>query len=175
MPPRTRDRVLDLVFLLGVLFKGIDGLVELIAGVVLLILTPSQLLDLAHALTAGELAQDPHDILANLVLHGIQHLDSATATFVALYLLLHGVVKLAIVAALLLGTRRIYPWAIGALLAFLVFQVYELIVHPTITVVLLTLFDALIIVLTWREWRNDRTFRETMRSTLDWVLRRPAA
>jgi uncharacterized membrane protein len=168
----TRERVLDLVFLVGVLFKGIDGLVELIGGLVLLIATPVQLLGAARALTAEELAEDPNDIIANLILHGAQHLESATVLFVAIYLLLHGIVKLAIVAALLLGTRRVYPWAIAALLLFLVFQIYELFVAPSWTVVLLTIFDAIIILLTWREWRRDRPLRQTWHSTLDWVFRR---
>lgn len=168
----TRERVLDLVFLIGVLFKGIDGAFELLAGIALLVLSPGQLRDAAQTLTADELAQDPHDVLANLLLTGVAHLDQGSTIFLALYLLLHGIVKVAIVAALLVGSRRIYPWAIAALTAFLVYQVYELIVAPSAFVLILTLFDALIIGLTWREWRHGRTLRETMRSTVDWVFRR---
>jgi len=33
-------------------------------------------------------------------------------------------------------------------------------------------FDVLIIVLTWREWRYDRTLHQTWRTTLDWIFRR---
>ncbi|MGO4250379.1 hypothetical protein AB4Y87_24565 [Paenarthrobacter sp. RAF54_2] len=40
------------------------------------------------------------------------------SAFVAAYLLVHGIVKLAIVVALLIGSRRVYPWAIAALIAF---------------------------------------------------------
>lgn len=170
-----RQRVLDLVFLIGVLFKGIDGIAELIGGIVLLTVTPVQLLATAIAATAEELAEDPHDIIANLVLHGVGHLNTGTATFVALYLLLHGVVKLAIVGALLLGTRRIYPWAIAGLFAFLAYQLYLTVVSPSATVIILTVFDAAIIALTWREWRHGRTLRETWRSTARWVFRRAPA
>jgi len=41
-------------------------------------------------------------------------------------------------------------------------------------VALLTVLDAVIIWLTWREWRHGRTLHETARSTLDWVFRRDA-
>ena len=170
-----RERIMDLIFLIGVLFKGIDGLVELIGGAVLLFVTPSQLAGAAHAVTANELAEDPHDIIANLLVHGVASLGAGGVGFLALYLLLHGVVKLAIVVALLLGSRKIYPWAIAGLIAFLAFQVYELVVSPTIGLVLLTVFDLVIVALTWREWRHGRTLHETMRSTVDWVLRRGAA
>ena len=168
-----RTRVLDLVFLVGVLFKGIDGLAELVGGVVLLIISPGQLASGTQAVTARELAEDPHDIIANLLVHGVQRLDQGTTTFLAAYLLVHGLVKVAIVGALLLGTRRIYPWAIAALAGFLIFQAYELVVHPTVGVALLTVFDAVIVALTWREWRHGRTLHETWRSTLDWALRHP--
>ena len=51
-----RERVLDLVFLVGVLFKGLDGLVELVGGVLLLFATPATLLSAANRVTAEELS-----------------------------------------------------------------------------------------------------------------------
>lgn len=167
-----RERVLDLVFLVGVLFKGLDGLVELVGGVLLLFATPATLLSAANRVTAEELSEDPHDLLANLIVHGAAHLHGGGVTFVAAYLLLHGVVKLAIVVALLVGSRRVYPWAMAALGAFLIFQLYELVTKPSLGVAVLTVFDAVIIWLTWREWRRGRELRTTWRGTVQWVLRR---
>ncbi|MCI0159366.1 DUF2127 domain-containing protein [Leifsonia shinshuensis] len=170
-----RERVLDLVFLLGVLFKGLDGLVELVGGVVLLFVTPAKLQHAADRATSGELAEDPHDLIANLIVHGAAHLQHGSIVFAAVYLLVHGVVKVAIVIALLVGSRRIYPWAMAALGAFLIFQLYELVTHPSIGVAILTVFDAVIIWLTWREWRRGRELRTTWRGTVAWVFRRPVA
>lgn len=48
---------MDLVFLIGVVFKGLDGLAETIGGIVLLFLTPVQLLSATQALTAEELSE----------------------------------------------------------------------------------------------------------------------
>jgi len=170
--PSTRERVLDLVFLLGVLGKGINGLAELFAGAVLLFASPAQVLGLARAVTGEELREDPHDLVANLVLHGAAHLDGSATGFLAAYLLVHGAVKVALVVALLLGSRRVYPWAIAALIAFLLFQGYELIVAPTWGMAALTAIDAAILALTWREYRHGRTLHQTLRGTLAWVLRR---
>lgn len=163
---------MDLVFLVGVFLKGLDGLVELIGGTVLLVLPPQQLLLTAHAITAKELAEDPDDLLANLLLHGAAHLHGQSVTFLSLYMLLHGVVKLAIVVALVVGSRRVYPWAIAALLLFLGYQIYEIVVAPSPFIIALTVLDAAIVVLTWREWRNHRTLRDSLRSTQAWVLRK---
>lgn len=170
-----KERVLDLTFLIGVLFKGLDGLVELIGGMILLFTSPAQLYGAATAVTAEELSEDPHDLIANLIVHGVSHLHASAQLFVAAYLLLHGLVKIAIVIALLIGSRRVYPWAIAALGAFLIFQLYELVTRPSVGVAVLTVFDAVIIWLTWREWRRGRELRLTWRSTLDWVFRRHVA
>lgn len=170
-----KERVLDLVFLIGVLFKGLDGLFELVGGAVLLFVPPAQLRGAAERATARERAEDPHDLIANLILHGASHLHGRSVWFVAAYLLVHGLVKLAIVVALLIGSRGIYPWAIGALGVFLVFQLYELVVQPSAAVAVLTVLDAAIIWLTWREWRRGRELRTTWRQTVAWVFRRPQA
>lgn len=167
-----KDRVLDLIFLIGVLFKGLDGVAELIGGAALFFVTPAHLRGAAHAATAEELSEDPHDIIANLVRHGAAHLGGHNVTFLALYLLFHGVVKVAIVVALLIGSKRIYPWAIAGLIGFVIFQVYEMITSPSAGVAALTVFDVFIIWLTWREWHRGRELRDTWRETVAWVFRR---
>lgn len=159
-----RARLLDILFLVGIAAKGIDGVIEIIGGAFLLWVSPGQLADAAKSVTAEELREDPHDLIANLLLHGVSHLGSATTSFLAAYLLLHGVVKIAIIVALITGSLKVYPWAIGALTAFLVFQGYELITQPSVGVAVLTVIDLLIVLLTWREWRQGRTLRETWRS-----------
>jgi uncharacterized membrane protein len=172
-PRGGREHLLDLAFLIGLVLKGVDGLVELIAAVPLALLSHGQITSLARVVTAGELREDPHDLIANLVLHGATTITSGTAVFAAVYLLVHGVVKLGIVIALVIGARRIYPWAIAALVAFVVFQIVEMVLHPSVGVGLLTVLDAVIIGLTWREWRQRRTFRQTLASTVAWVRRGP--
>ena len=169
-----RNRVLDLVFLVGVALKGLDGLLELLGGIVLLLTGPDRLAREVAAITAHELGEDPHDLVAGLLVHGVQRLDPHTTAVLAVYLLVHGVVKVGIVVALLLGSRRVYPWAIGALSLFLIYQVSQMILAPGVLVAVLTALDALIIVLTWREWREGRTLRSTARDTIAWVLRRPS-
>jgi len=166
-----RARLFDLFFLWGVFAKAVDGLIEVVGGIVLLWLPPEQFAALVRGVTAGEVDEDPHDLIANLLLRGIAHLYVATTAFVSAYLLLHGLVKLAIVAALAWGSLRIYPWAIAALCAFLAFQLYEMLVHPTLGVAVLTLLDALIIWLTWREWRRGSTMRDALARS-SWIVRR---
>ncbi|MBT2504090.1 DUF2127 domain-containing protein [Curtobacterium sp. ISL-83] len=169
---KRRQRVFDLVFLVGIALKGLDGVGELLLGLPMLFLRPAQITSLAHLATARELNEDPHDLIAHLLLHGASALSADAALIAAVYLIIHGLVKVAIVIAMLRGSSRVYPWAIAALGAFLVWQCAEMILHPSAGVAALSIFDAIIIVLTWREWRQHRSLHDAFRSTFPSAVRR---
>lgn len=168
------QHVLDLVFLLGVTFKAIDGLGEILIGIPLLFITPAGVTGAVQHLTARELAEDPHDLIANLLVHGVNHLAGSDLRLLGIYFLVHGIVKVAIVVAIIVGAVRVYPWAIAALTALTIFQIVELALKPSIGIALLTVLDIIIIALTWREWRERRSLRDTARETWRWLRRRPA-
>ena len=77
-------------------------------------------------------------------------------TFGAVCLLVHGVVKVTLVIALLRNKLWAYPWMIAVLLAFIAYQIYLIVLGPSPGLVALTVFDVLIVVLTWREYRKQR-------------------
>lgn len=162
----TPERWFDLVFLVGFALKAIDGFVELVLGVPLLFLRPAQVDAVARMVTAGELREDPDDLVAHLVRHGATTLSADATVFAAVYLIVHGLVKLGIVAAIFRGSRRLYPWAIAALSAFVVWQASEFVLHPGVGLALLTVFDVAIVVLTVREWRHHRSLGDAVRSTI---------
>lgn len=168
----NRDLVWDWVFLVGVLLKALDGLLELVVGIPAVFLTADQVAALGDRLTARELAHDPHDLIATMILRESHRLSHDTLLIAGIYLIVHGVVKLAIVAALILGSRRVYPWAIGALSILLVVQLVDLVMKFSVGVLVLTLIDVAIIVLTVREWREGRTLRDVVRLRMPWMLRR---
>ena len=164
-PPREHPHLfrpqgwLDWLFLLGIVGKGLNGLAELIGGALLLVTTPVQLQHLAQRLTATELAQDPHDLIARYLLHSADGLSGAVVTFAAFYLLSHGVVKVVLVVALLMDRLWAYPWMIGLLGVFIGYQLYLMLDGPTPGLIVLTLFDVVIVALTLREWRKQKQLR----------------
>lgn len=164
-----RGNALDLIFIVGIIFKAIDGLGELIAAIPLFFVTPSNITTVVHRLTVEELSEDPHDLIANLLIHGTSHLATGSLRFLAIYFLIHGIVKLAIVTAIIVGAVRVYPWAITALSALTVFQIVEFVLHPSAGVAILTVLDIVIIALTWREWRQHRDLRDTLHDTARWI------
>lgn len=166
-----RELVLDWVFLVGVLLKALDGLVELLFGIPALFVSKVQLIAIAHAVTAGELAEDPNDLIANLILHESARLSTGALLIGGIYLVIHGAVKVAIVAALLAGSTRVYPWAVGALAVLLVVQMVDLVAKFSFGVLFLSVLDVIIIWLTVREWRHGRTLDDVLRLRMPWLGR----
>jgi uncharacterized membrane protein len=150
---------LDRLFEIGIIGKGLNGVAELVGGLLLLLLTPSRIHHLVASLTQGELSEDPHDFVASHLLHTANGLTGQAVLFGAIYLLAHGTVKVVLVIALLLNKLWAYPWMIIVLVLFIGYQLYRIVLHPTAGLIALTFFDVLIVALTWREYRQQRRIR----------------
>lgn len=152
--PKT---LLDKTYEIGILIKGIDGVFELIGGILVLTLSPDTILRVTNFFAQEFLESNPHNFIGNHIEHAGHHLASGQTTFAAAFLLTHGAVKVALVTALLLNKLWAYPWALVVLGLFLVYQVYLLITGPTFGMAFLTVLDAIIIYLVWREWKKIKT------------------
>jgi uncharacterized membrane protein len=156
-PAPPLSPALDTTFKIGLVLKGLDGILEVVGGILLLFLSPHAIEHLARMLTAHELSQDPHDLIARHILHTASHLTTSTTLFGAIYLLSHGAAKIVLVALVLKDKLWAYPWLIALLLAFIVYQLYRItVVHFSIGLAALTVFDAVLVWLTWREYRAKR-------------------
>ncbi len=118
---------LDKTFKIGLVLKGLDGILEVAGGILLLFLTPHAIEHVVRVLTAHELSEDPHDLVARYLLHTAAHLTKGTTLFGAIYLLSHGVAKIVLVALVLKDKLWAYPWLIALLLAFIGYQLYQII------------------------------------------------
>ena len=148
--------VLDRTFEIALILKGLDGLLEFVGGVLLIVVSPATFNRLAKMLTQHELSQDPHDFIAHHLLRLTANLHN-TQTFGAVYLLTHGLVKLVIVVGLFRREHWAYYVAFVFLGGFVIYQLYRLTYAPSAGLALLTVFDIFIIWLTWREYRRMRT------------------
>jgi len=151
------SRTLDDTFKISVTLKGIDGALEIVGGVILLFVRPATLDHLARSLTQHELAEDPHDFVARHVLHSAGQLTHGSTLFAAVYLLSHGIAKVVLVVALLRDQLWAYPATIALLGTFIAYQLYRLSYRITLGLTLLTIFDAFVVWLTWREYQAKRT------------------
>jgi len=149
--PRTAT---DKAFRISLYLKGLDGLLECLGGVLLLLINPDQINHWAARLTQGELSEDPHDFIANHILKTAHHLTGASLVFGAVYLLSHGVVKLVLVVEVLRNHLWAYLGLIGVTSLFVIYQLYRLLEEFSLGLTLLTVFDLAIIYLTQKEYRQ---------------------
>lgn len=146
----------DRFFTIGIIFKGLDGVLELIGGALLLFVAPARIHQIAILITQPELTEDPNNFIAKHILQGATGLSEHVVFFAALYLLAHGIVKVVLVIALLMDKLWAYPWMIAVLLIFILYQLYQMTMTPSFGLAALTVFDILIVVLTWHEYGRHR-------------------
>jgi len=149
----------DKLFAIGIIFKGLDGVLELVGGALLLFVSPARINQIAILVTQPELTEDPGDFIANSLLRGASGLTGHVVLFTAFYLLAHGAVKVVLVTALLLDRLWAYPWMIAVLAIFILYQLFQLTQTPSLGLVALTVFDVLVLVLTWHEYGRHRSRR----------------
>jgi len=155
MKKRIQDHPLfNIIYDIGIIIKGLDGLAELAAGVALLV-APG----LVHTLLSGIVGHtiNHHSHTFRLVGEYVGRLDAQLAasglTFLIIFLVSHGLVKVVLVGCLLKKIVKAYPYALAVLGAFLVYQVYVFIREPSISMALFSILDGVIIWLVWREYR----------------------
>jgi uncharacterized membrane protein len=155
-------RLLDDVFKISLYLKSLNAILEILGGIFLLIITPDTINHWARALTEGELSQDPHDFIANHILKTAHHLTGASLTYGAIYLLVHGVVKLFVIIQVLRGRLWAYKALMIVLGIFVIYQTYQMIMKFSAGLLVLTIFDLLIIYLTAKEYKKHTEIHKSV-------------
>lgn len=148
MTPSRRHRL----FQWAVALKGLDGILEVAGGALLIFFGAHGVSGVVAFLTQHELAEDPRDFFANFLVRHTERIGVASVHFAAAYLLVHGLAKVALAAGLLRGRRGIFPVALAFLGLFFVYQVYRMTIDPSAALAVLMIVDAVILVLIWREY-----------------------
>jgi len=102
--------------------KGLDGILKLPGGILLFVVGNAAITRLITWLTAPELAEDPHDLIANAVLHSLGQLSVNTKLLAAAYLFGHGSIKVCFVAGLWREKLWPFPAALSVISAFVLYQ-----------------------------------------------------
>lgn len=150
---RDRDSLVTGAFDIGVVFKGIDGVLEILGGLFLLLVPLEDVKRFLIWVTGKELNEDPHDFIATHLVRLAQTLSVSGYRLTIFYLLIHGFVKVFLVYMLLRRKLWAYPVAIVVFVAFGVYQIYQYSYSHSILIMGLTVLDAIVVVLTVWEYR----------------------
>ncbi|WP_352755634.1 DUF2127 domain-containing protein [Mesorhizobium sp. M0482] len=150
------ERRIHQIFELSVWLKGLHALIECVGGILLYVVTTDAIASWVNTFTQEELIEDPNDFIAGYLSQMASHFSVASKEFYAFYLLSHGLIKLLLVVGLLRGKLWSYPASLAALGAFMIYQVYRYSYTHSFGLLVLTVFDAVVMVLIWHEWKVVR-------------------
>lgn len=153
------EKKLHLVFDVSLWFKAVFAFSEIVAGVATYFVPRQLFLSFVLWVTREEFAEDPHDLVANILLHTVQHLSIGTQKFAAIYLLGHGAIKLWLIVGLLRQRLWYYPVSMVVFGLFIAYQLYRYTFTYSVWLLLITALDIVIIALTWHEYRHLRNRR----------------
>ena len=144
-----------LLFIIAVILKGLNGILELAAAVTLLLISPQTILDWVTMLSRQELSEDKADPLNNLLQHWAAGFGHHAAVVGAAYLLFHGIAKTTLATLLLLGYRIAYPIAIAFFTTFVAYALFRLSQHWSWPLGCLVTLDIVTILIIAQEWRAE--------------------
>lgn len=151
----SEEKYIHQVFIISLILKGLNSLLEILGGI--LFLFTGSITAILSFLIRGELIEDPTDFLATQIQHVLPYFSTHGQLYASVYLLSHGIIKIILVVSLIRSKLWAYPATIVTLFLFIAYQLYRLSYGFSVILVILTLFDILIVYLTWHEYGVMKT------------------
>ncbi len=140
------------MFDVGVWMKGINGILEVVGGVLVLAVKKSAFISLILLITQQELIEDPHDIIVHWLRQSVENITTGSQMFGGIYLIAHGTINIFLAVQLLRRKLWAYTGAIIFLCLFIVYQIYRISLHHSALLTMVTCLDAIIVLLIRHEY-----------------------
>ena len=137
---------IDKIFEIGVLIKALFGFVEILTGLAGKLIVNNLMI----VWTQQEILEDPHDLIANSLIK----IGNSFSLFAIIYLIVHGIINITLVAALLKKKVWAYYLAMGAFSIFIVYQIYRYFHTYSIILLCLTIFDIFFVFIIFLEYKK---------------------
>jgi uncharacterized membrane protein len=155
-------RVLQILFNISIVLKGVDGLIELIGGVLFAILEKEVILKLIIDFLSYDLFKIPNKTVLELATTVSHDLDTSIRNFIIAVLIGNGFIKIAFAIGLLLRKMFIFPISIIFLIGLLIYQIIQTFYTPSLYLIFFNLFDFAVIVVIWLQYihlKKSKKFR----------------
>lgn len=136
--------------------KSLFALLEIATGLGLWLVPHQRLADVIGWLMHNDLIEGHHGPIFTRLANSLDGFTSSSQQFYALYLLAHGVIKLVIIIMLMRKLAFAYPLGMAVFAGFVVLQMNRWSHTHAPALLALSLLDAVVIWLTWREWRGPQ-------------------
>lgn len=148
-----KERYLLDLFRISIFLKGLLSITEILAGTIVIFIDPATIGNAIVSFIQDELAEEPTNFLASHTLSLAQQFALTPKLFLAFYLLSRGLIKFALVVALLKNRLWAYPAALAVMGLFMTYQIVEIFLKHSIFIIVLTTFDLVVMWLIWHEYR----------------------
>ena len=162
---KLRGSLLDKIFHGGIAIKGFDGLLECIGGILIWFIKPSAMNEFLRVAALHDLPGKYDEVIIAHLFHWTQSLEHGGRVFASAYLITHGLSKALLVVLLWMNKLWAYPLTMVVFAIFCVYQMHRYTHTHSILLVLLTIFDLILIYLTWREYLQKKRERDQGTST----------
>jgi len=139
-----------------VYFKGVFGIIELVIGFTLLILGRKAMNKLLLWIVNFEPFENHPKLMDTASRFIINHVLGSLHLLIALYMIVHGLVAIAVVIALIHKKMWAFPMAGIIMALFIVYQIYRLALAFSLILLILTLIDIAIIFFLRYEYRRAK-------------------
>jgi uncharacterized membrane protein len=136
----------------SVIIKGIDGILEIIGGFLLIFFSPLTITNTILFLARTELTKGSRHRLLVYFYQVASNTSLHRRHFYSLLFLSHGALKLILVSGLMRNKVWAYPTTMVIFTAFALYQAFEIYSSPSIPLGIITAVDILVVLLIGREY-----------------------
>jgi uncharacterized membrane protein len=151
MPSRPLSKTTEFLFRFGMIVKGVDSLFEVLGGVILTM--PTKLARYILVVSQHE-AFRHHTTLAGRLDRLADSVAMHPSMIEAIYLMVHGLAKVVLIAAIVMHKRWGYIGFIAVLSLFSLIELTRAATAHEIVTAVFGLFDVCVVVLIYREYRS---------------------
>ena len=145
---------LHLLFEIGVWTRGALAIFHLVAALGIYFTSTTSITNVLLSFASRELSEDPHDLLAHLLLRGAEHISQPGKDYAALFFFVSALINITLVVGLHTNKRGIYPIASYLISAFIIYQIWLFTNTPSLWLILFAVYDGIMIWLIYLEYRQ---------------------
>lgn len=151
---KNSKAIIRALFYVGLLIKAVDAVIEFIGGFLLLVLSHSLIDRLIQLIAYPERIEDQNDVIMNYFISISKTLSVSSQHAAAIYMLLHGTIKLAVIWLLFKKKLWAYPLAAIVFTLLIAYEIYSFAHSLSLIVLPLIVIDTALVIVILLEYKR---------------------
>ena len=140
------------LFEISIIIKGLNALGDLLAGIVLWVISKAVLITFILNFFQNDLSDNPKDYISNFIVNSAATLAVSSQYFLSVYFLIHGIVKIFLLICLYKKKLWAYPTSIFVFTSLIFYESYTFYSNHSMWILAFTFLDVLLVLLTVHEY-----------------------